>query len=208
MNDHIRQLGRRLACPAEPVRVPVRPPKGAVRSDCFGNVQRLTEEHGGEIVHGWCLWMVPDIWVEAEFHAVWRPTGGGSMVDVTPKPDGKDEILFLPDTTRAYSGSAPPNEFALNLDKPLVREFVELSTPRTKFIETHRPLGGVDVALEGDDVTVFQEVEDARRLLLEIIEAGASRKASSPCGSGVVYKRCHEKSLKKLIEHLKRSRIG
>lgn len=57
---------------------------------------------GGEAVYGWCLWLFPGVWVEAEFHTVWR-SSDDELIDVTPKVGGEKAIMFVIDPTRPPS---------------------------------------------------------------------------------------------------------
>jgi len=76
--------------------------------DCFGNVERYIKNNGGSIQYGWIIWEVPNLFVEAEFHAVWV-NREGEYIDITPKIDGEKEILFVPDSKRKDEGRITPN---------------------------------------------------------------------------------------------------
>ncbi|MET4149084.1 MULTISPECIES: hypothetical protein [unclassified Bradyrhizobium] len=78
-----------------PVPVPVRAPAGAEPGRCCFNVAREIARQGGDEVFGWIVWEGP-LFITCEFHAIWRPLKC-EPVDVTPKPDGEDTILFAPD---------------------------------------------------------------------------------------------------------------
>ncbi|WP_434729570.1 hypothetical protein [Rhizobium binae] len=56
------------------------------------------QQDGGTPLHVWTIWELPDALWTAEFHVVWKAPDG-SLVDVTPKPDGETSILFVPDDT-------------------------------------------------------------------------------------------------------------
>ncbi len=66
---------------------------------CHLNVKHCISEHGGEMVFGWIIWE-SFLFVEAEFAPVWRPADSEELIDITPRPDGEEEILFLPDGRR------------------------------------------------------------------------------------------------------------
>jgi hypothetical protein len=55
--------------------------------------------HGGRPVFGRTIWCCC-LFATGEFHAVHRDSAG-TLVDVTPKPDGENEILFAPDLSIA-----------------------------------------------------------------------------------------------------------
>ncbi|WP_157650159.1 hypothetical protein [Burkholderia ubonensis] len=60
--------------------------------------------HGGEQLNGWAIWEVPGVFIEAEFHAIWRDAAG-ELHDLTPRPQWPgSSITFLPDPKRIYRG--------------------------------------------------------------------------------------------------------
>lgn len=87
------------------------PQPWAKPNECFANARRQAAEQGGRAVFGWMFHhrLVSNIsdaaYLIAVHHAVWRPRGGGEMVDVTPfneeprhrpiAPQG--EVVFLVD---------------------------------------------------------------------------------------------------------------
>lgn len=83
--------------------VDVRPLQNALEDECFALVKSRVISEGGDSVIGWALWELPHVFVEAEFHAVWRlPTG--ELIDITPKQRETRRILFLRDSVRTYEG--------------------------------------------------------------------------------------------------------
>jgi hypothetical protein len=69
--------------------------------NCHLNVAHMVRQHGGTVQCGWMIWSSPML-VDAEFHAVWKsPTG--KFCDVTPRVDGEEMVLFLPDHSRRLS---------------------------------------------------------------------------------------------------------
>jgi hypothetical protein len=85
-----------LAPDETPFPIPVNPPPWARELDCIDVVRRLVQEGGGECILGWALWEWPRVLVEGEFHAVWKRPDG-TFLDATPRKDGDDFVLFLPD---------------------------------------------------------------------------------------------------------------
>lgn len=78
-----------------PVFVHVDPLPGARPGWCFENVDRVVARSGGRRAHGWLYWASP-AWLNAEFHAIWQ-SPEGRLIDVTPKPDGEQAIVFAED---------------------------------------------------------------------------------------------------------------
>ena len=63
---------------------------------CSDGVLEKIKNDGGSIVFGWVIWEWPNVFLTAEFHAVWRDQNG-SLSDITPKPHGEQEIVFAAD---------------------------------------------------------------------------------------------------------------
>lgn len=93
--------------------------------DCYKDVERQVAEFGGEIVYGWEVWEWPSIMITAEFHAVWR-SPAGELNDVTIKPDGEQQIIFIPDANRTYNARQFDNLRLALRDHILVHEFIEV----------------------------------------------------------------------------------
>ncbi len=85
-----------------------------ILGECYGTVENHIKNNGGKIQYGWIIWEIPDIFLDAEFHAVWV-NNDGEYIDITPKVDGEKRILFLPDSKKEFTG-----ELIENIRKPLV----------------------------------------------------------------------------------------
>lgn len=71
--------------------------------DCFQNAAREVARAGGKVIHGWWVKAVPDILIEAQFHAVVR-TARGDLFDPTPDKTSSHRRFFIPDLVRTYEG--------------------------------------------------------------------------------------------------------
>ncbi|MCH9808827.1 MAG: hypothetical protein K0U74_13955 [Alphaproteobacteria bacterium] len=69
------------------------------RGYCHNNCEVEVAANGGRIVCGWMIWehQLQSL-IEAEFHAVVKRDG--KILDVTPRQDDDERILFIPDPTR------------------------------------------------------------------------------------------------------------
>ncbi len=105
----------------------MRPLANAPVNDCFSVVPRHVLQHGGEQVIGWAVWEWPRVYIEAEFHAVWRQNDG-SLLDITPKAASIPRILFLPDIRRVYNGRQVDNIRKPLAHDPAIKRFCELAT--------------------------------------------------------------------------------
>ncbi len=65
---------------------------------CSDGVLEKMKHDGGSIVFGWTLWEWPGAMLTGEFHSVWR-SPDGDLFDITPKPQGETDIVFVPDLT-------------------------------------------------------------------------------------------------------------
>jgi hypothetical protein len=119
----VRALCERLVPGEIPVVLEVEHPPWAKPRDCTANVQRAVADHGGSVRYGWQLWEVPDVMLEAEFHAVWVDARG-SLRDVTPKDLPFERCIFLPDPTLHYEGRQIDNVRVPLQDDPLIHEFI------------------------------------------------------------------------------------
>ena len=120
----VRELCNRLCPGVVPVVLPLVRLAHARPLDCFSAVQRHRRAHGGEAVHGWQLWRWDGLFLEAEFHAVWRARDG-RLRDITPKRAPVERSLFLPDPVRSFEGARIPNVRMALSDDPRVAEFIQ-----------------------------------------------------------------------------------
>jgi hypothetical protein len=105
---HVGAFCTSIAAGVEAVRVPCRPLAGVPLNECFSILPDYIASHGGSQVIGWAVWERPRVFIEAEFHAVWR-SPDGELVDIVPRARQFDEILFLPDAARPYTGRQVDN---------------------------------------------------------------------------------------------------
>lgn len=63
---------------------------------CCDGVRAKIATDGGSEVFGWTIWEWPQVLLTAEFHCVWK-SDDGDLVDITPKPQHEERILFVPD---------------------------------------------------------------------------------------------------------------
>jgi hypothetical protein len=92
----VSYLMSKLAPNTDPVRLPftnLGSPYAA--RFCQANSSHRAKAAGGERVDGWMIWENLRF-AEAEAHSVWRDPNG-DLKDITPRVDGDEFILFLPD---------------------------------------------------------------------------------------------------------------
>jgi hypothetical protein len=99
----IQRLCAELAPGQKPVFIRVEPSAEATQGNCVFNVPPHIEQFGGRMILGWCIWEWPGILLNAEFHACWL-SPKEELIDITPKRDGENTILFLPDPLLRFDG--------------------------------------------------------------------------------------------------------
>ena len=157
-------------------------------NECFAAVSAHVKHHGGSVQHGWAFWEWPTVLVEAEFHAVWRRENG-SLLDVAPRADSEQRILFLADPIRVFTGVAVDNVRLALRDDPRIAEFIKLAEKKYALLnrgERAHQFGAV--AIPRDEI----EPVLVRMLQLQSQLAGRlGRNDPCRCGSGRKYKKCH-----------------
>ena len=130
-----RDLCQKIVPGVNPEWVNSAPFPGAEEKGCFINVERAIEKSGGRAVFGWTIWQVPGVFIEAEFHCVWEKESG-SLLNVTPYPNRPDNILFLPDHTRVYTGKQLDNVRQALVNDPDVIRWLYLARRRFEIVNT------------------------------------------------------------------------
>jgi hypothetical protein len=195
ITPRILELCKKLDDTQTPVFVPVKPAAGAVVNECYPNVEAHIKKNGGSIRYGWIIWEHPDVIIEGNFHACWVDASN-QIIDITPKQDREQTILFLPDSKRIYDGTPIDNvREIITTDPKLIASFKrqeELSKLRIKY------------NVNGNMATI--PVEELKKIgmavpdgaYLDMTGRTPSRKIVSkvrrndrcPCGSGDKYKKC------------------
>ncbi len=99
---------------------------------CYWNVDAYVKEHGGELILGWLVHLLPGVFIEMMHHGV-LAIGGGKMIDITSYQDSK------PSKTSTF---IPSNKHKIDLAKPALIEsqFVPLTNDPlvTAYIDAYR----------------------------------------------------------------------
>jgi len=135
IKPYVLRFCRSIVPDAAPVYVPCRPLLGAPANECFPLVERQAASVGGERVFGWSVWEWPRVFIEAEFHAVWKQPDG-SFLDITPKSLPIPRVLFVPDPKRAYHGRQIDNIRLPLCNDKAVKRFCEVSALIFKELNT------------------------------------------------------------------------
>jgi hypothetical protein len=185
INENVLRLKAKLGLDTEPVFVFVRDTEGHKVADCFYNVRRKIEKDGGSIQYGWNVWELPGYIIEGEFHAVWV-NHNGEYVDITPKPDGETQILFIPDPNRRYQNVPVDNVRVLLTDEPAFVQSIQrqekLSRLRIKY-----NVNGVEARIPTKELEALGILTASKPWTNRKI----GRNERCPCGSGKKFKFCH-----------------
>lgn len=194
VSSDFRKLISQIAPGVEPEYVEVVPMPNVLPSECFPLVDDLVRTAGGQAVIGWCLWEMPGLFVEGEFHCVWR-SPDGTLKDVAPKRESTSRILFLRDCRRRYEGRQVNNFRRVTSADPNVQAY--LSTFDAEFELMNRGERAVQhgqITLKDSEAIEYHEIQTERgKLYVQI--AGLIPRIGPyhpcTCGSGKKVKWCH-----------------
>jgi hypothetical protein len=165
INEDILKFCNELDFTTEPVFLELFPVKDYILGECYGTVENHIKKNGGKIQYGWIIWEDPKIFLEAEFHAVWvNPQG--EHIDIMPKIDKEEKILFLPDSKKKFDG-----ELIDNIRKPLI------DNDYTRSLMLHGKAN-------------FDIKNQSYKKSLRDKTGKAGRNKPCLCGSGKKYKKC------------------
>lgn len=199
----VKDFCERVSPGQTPVHLPITPPHWATRANCFPNVGKHVEEHGGALAIGWAIWVHPGIFIEAEFHGVWKDLAG-QLHDLTPRAKGGHQILFLPDPGKTYDGQQVNNIREPLCDAPeLPKLFAALKAEfefmnRGRFANFHGDLNEIMTAEEKVELGAIRARKREAQLAYtarfepqQFARTKLDRNGPCPCGSGRKYKQCH-----------------
>ncbi|ENW78683.1 hypothetical protein F909_03645 [Acinetobacter sp. ANC 3929] len=101
--EPVKALLKKMNSEIKPFYVRCQPNQLRVENECFPLVDQYVQEHGGERINGWSLWEQPNLFIEAEFHAIWK-SQEGDYLDLNYRPNKTENILFLPQLDLIYEG--------------------------------------------------------------------------------------------------------
>ncbi len=104
LTDEIRDFCANITLTNHPEWVDVAPRDWCTQGECFYNVRNMVQANHGNALNGWCIWQHNNMFVEAEHHCVWE-SPENDLIDVTPKQDNEQAILFLPDQDADFDWS-------------------------------------------------------------------------------------------------------
>lgn len=172
-----------------PTYLDVRVEPYAEMNECFAAVAKKIELDGGSIQHGWTIWKFGEWMAEAEFHAVWR-SPAGELVDISPKLDCEDKIVFLADPKRTYQG-APLDNFRHPLVKnQVVDDYITVARKQFNLL-----FAGKSRMVTLDPATMMP-IAEGQLVVKSMLDQGLTGEDPCACQSGKRYKNCHSKFIK------------
>jgi len=183
INKNVKKLCEKIGTDIDPVYVKVIPEHGCLPNECFPNVQAKIKADGGSLQHGWTIWETPKKLIEGEFHGVWVDEKG-DYIDITPKPDGEKEILFIPDNKLVYKNEPIDNiRLALSND-PAVLAMIQQNEKMTQLRKKYNNNGQAQMPAH-EVAKIFSGGTTPTTVSPKI-----GRNSPCPCGSGKKYKKC------------------
>ncbi|MBJ8452933.1 hypothetical protein I6M90_13900 [Acinetobacter bereziniae] len=132
-SNSVKALLKHMKKSGNPIYVKSKPNQNTIQNECFPMVDEYISLNGGERVLGWTLWELPGLFIEAEFHAVWK-SPEGELIDLNPRPLKTENILFLQDDSIEYN-NYQINNFRLPLtNNPIVINFLNLHDKMFEFM--------------------------------------------------------------------------
>lgn len=178
-----------------PIYVKSSPNPNLIENECFSIVENYILSHGGEIVIGWALWELPSLYIEAEFHAIWK-SPNGEFIDLNSRALKTENILFLADKTISYEGFQV-NSFRIPLTNNIaVRNFLNLHDKLFEFRNR-----GDRKYKHGEIELTYKEENEYKLLIHDLMCASLNLNLLTRplgiydpcvCGSGKKAKWCHK----------------
>jgi len=198
IDDNVKRLINKIKTTEKPIYLDVMPEPYAEINECFPAVTQKIEKEGGSVQLGWQIWQIPNVIIEAEFHAVWK-SRDGILTDITPKSENILRILFIPDSKAEYDG-AQRNNIRVNISgNRLVDDFIRICDTIYKLNNRGERAYQNKICLSKEESEVHQMLHVTKGLVSDMIENGSSKNSRCICGSGDKYKHCHGKLLVDLL---------
>ena len=186
VTNKIMELCSGIVPDAVPEYVPVVAQVWSLPSECFPNVQKMVQEHGGQQINGWAIWQWANILVEAEAHSVWQ-SPEGELIDITLHDNEERQILFLRDDSMVYSRQSIGNVRLAITGSPLAAELVDLGNKIDAVMCSYAP--GTEIPLSELRHRLLP-LKERREAIVRMLNQKAGRNDPCPCQSGLKYKKC------------------
>lgn len=186
----------------KPFFVDVIPETFASVNECFPNVEKKISLDGGEVIYGWQIWIDPKVFIEAEFHGIWK-SNIGSIIDITPKMKPIKKILFLPDRFKKYEGFQVQNIRLKIINNGVIDDL--FACHETLFIINNHGKRKFEkeITYKGNEIEVIRFLMNTIAQLENYISNKNNRNSPCFCGSGNRYKRCCGEIIRHHIDQIR-----
>lgn len=194
-SNSVKSLLSKMNASSQPIYVKSIPNQMDIENECFPLVDKYISDHGGERVLGWAIWELPGLFIEAEFHAIWKaPTG--ELIDLNTRPLKTEKILFLPDYEITYEGYQK-NNIRLSLsNNPTITDFLNVHDKMFEFMNRgERKEQHGEIKLNETDLIEYELLmREMMKIQLKMNIAYRPLSIYDPCacGSGKKAKWCHK----------------
>jgi hypothetical protein len=152
-----------------PVVLPADTTKSPTSMDSFEAVERRVVGAGGTACYGWELWQWEGLFIQADFHSVWRQPNG-MLQDITPRPASVQTILFLPDPARIFDGRRV-NSVRRPISKdPTVSSFLRVCDEEFALLNRGARAFMRNIALQGAELGELQQIWQRKTALIERLQ--------------------------------------
>jgi SEC-C motif len=195
LDRHVIAFCRGISPKAKPVLLPIKDEAGAIPLECFSNVRSKVSKEGGRIVFGWAIWEWPNVYVEAEHHAVYEGPDGCEWLDITPSETPNIFTrVFIEDASAVYDfqneGIRRDNHRLALHNDPLIQEFFRGAKAITEALNKLPGIGEIIVPEPVARHIQTLEINQAHRTMA-LVRKYLKRNDPCFCGSGRKFKACH-----------------
>ena len=175
----ILKFVKRFKSDRPPFYVPTVPIVGEKINDCFNVIARKIAKDGGSILYGWAIWEWPTIMVEGEFHSVWV-SPSGEMIDISPRPEVIERILFVADPKRFFQGERIGNRRMPLRKLKEIERFIWVSQKIEEIIGS----GVGEIRLKGPDARLYIEAMKLKKELATYLDSITPKQAKDTAPKG------------------------
>lgn len=194
-SNSVKALLNKINANTQPIYVKNLPNHMDIENECFPLVDEYISRHGGERILGWAIWELPGLFIEAEFHAIWK-TPVGELMDLNYRPLKTEKILFLPDYEIVYEGYQKNNIRLALSNNPAVIDFLKAHDKMFEFMNKgERKKQHGEIKIKGSELIEYDLLmNEIAGLQLKMNTAYRPLTIYDPCvcGSGMKAKWCHK----------------
>ncbi len=194
ISEAILSICRELLTVEAPCYIRVQPTIGAAIDECFLIVADRVARSGGAVVYGWSIREQPKLFVEAEFHAVWRDKDD-VLIDIAPKQRPTERILFAIDTVKTFTGRQVDSVRRPLSRTPSIIDLINVLDAEFEFMNRGpRASQQGELVFRDHDASEYQDIQRRKTIhYLAMLKLSPEIWPYGPCacGSGKKVRWCH-----------------